>query len=103
MKRVYGLKMADRPSDNSPTSREQAAGPPQHALLAALRDACRERSLTLDRVAQEAGLSDLIGRVEAGEDELRLRDVTALCAVLGVRVSELTVRAEEIALGEGER
>ena len=93
--------MAERPSDNSRTPREQGAGPPQQALLAALREACHERNRTLDDVAGEAGLRDLVGRVEAGEDELRLRDVTALCAVLGMRVSELTVRAEALARGEG--
>jgi hypothetical protein len=90
--------MADHASDNS-----QAAGPPQQALLAAVREACDERDRTLDDVAEEAGLRDLVGRVEAGEDELRLRDVTALCAVLEMRVSELTLRAEALARGEGER
>jgi hypothetical protein len=95
--------MAERPSENSQTSREQGAGPPQHALLAALRELSHERGRTLDGVAQEAGCGDLVARVETGEDELRLRDVTSLCAALGVRVSELTVRAEALALGEGER
>jgi DNA-binding phage protein len=95
--------MADLPPDNSRAPRDHAAGPPQQALLAALRGACRERNRTLDAVAREAGLRDLVGRVEAGEDELRLRDVTALCAALGMRVSELTVRAEALARAEGER
>jgi transcriptional regulator with XRE-family HTH domain len=94
--------MADLPPSNSRKHREHAAGPPQRALLAALREACRERNSTLDDVARDAGVSGLVGRVEAGEGELRLRDVTALCAVLGMRVSELTVRAEALARAEGE-
>jgi transcriptional regulator with XRE-family HTH domain len=95
--------MADASSENSRAARGEAAGPPQQALLAALREACQERGLTLEDVAEQAGLRDLLGRVEAGEDELRLRDVTALCAVLDVRVSELTSRAEALGQGEGER
>jgi hypothetical protein len=93
--------MADRPSDTSQSSGEQAGGPPQEALLAAFRQLCDERGLKLDDVAREAGLRDLVGRAETGEGELRLRDVTALCTVLGVRVSELTVRAEALARGQG--
>jgi molybdopterin converting factor small subunit len=95
--------MADGSSDSSQEARGGAAGPPQWALLAALREACGERDLTLEGVAEEAGLGGLVGRVEAGEDELRLRDVTALCTVLNMRVSELTLRAEALARGEGER
>lgn len=79
------------------------AGPPQQALLGALRDVSAERGLTLDGVAREVGLGHMLRRVEAGEDELRLREVTALSAALGVRMSELTIRAEALALGEGER
>jgi molybdopterin converting factor small subunit len=94
--------MADGSSDKSQAAREEAAGPPQQALLAAFREACREREITLEGVADQAGLRDLVGRVEAGEDELRLKDVTALCAVLNMRVSELTLRAEALGRGEGE-
>jgi hypothetical protein len=90
--------MADLPPDTSPTSPEPAGSPPQPALLAALRELSRERGITLEEAAREAGLSDLIGRAVAGDAELRLQEVTALCAVLDVRVSELTARAE--ALGE---
>jgi hypothetical protein len=94
--------MAVLPPDNSPGSREQSGGPPQRALLAALQQFSAERGRTLDEVAREAGLADRVARVEAGEDELRLRDVTALGAVLDVRVSELTARAETLAEEQGE-
>jgi hypothetical protein len=95
--------MAKRPPDNSPGMGEHSGGPPQRALLAALRQVSAERERQLDEVARVAGLADVVARVEAGEGELRLRDVAALCAVLDVRVSELTARAETLGQGEGEQ
>ena len=95
-------RLADRPPESSRPPEEEPPGPPQWALVAALREACGERGVTLEHVAREAGRGGSVAGWERGARML-LRDIAALCAALGVRASALVARAESIAEGAGER
>lgn len=70
--------------------------------MTAFREVCKERGVTLEHVAREAGLGGSVAGWERGSRML-LRDIAALCAVLDVRVSALVARAESLAQGAGEQ
>jgi hypothetical protein len=94
--------MADRPPESSPPVGAATPGPPQWAVLAALREACEERGVTLDQVAREVGLGGSVAGWDSGSRML-LRDIAALCAALDVRASSIVARAEALAHDEGQR
>lgn len=94
--------MEDRPPESSRSAEEEPPGPPQWAVVTAFREAGAERGMTLERVAQDAGLSGSVAGWERGEP-IHLREIAALSAVLGVRASALVARAEAVAEGGSER
>lgn len=98
--------MADRPDDSARRPQTGATGLLPTALVAAVREACEPRAMSVSTAARRAGVGDLLARIEAGEaaeDELLFSHVAALSDVLDVRMSELVARAEELAREGGER
>lgn len=65
-------------------------------MMMALHEAARRRGSSLEDIARRAGLGDLVARLDAGEIELTLEAEAVLCNGLGVRLSEVIARAEEL-------
>jgi transcriptional regulator with XRE-family HTH domain len=91
--------MADHPSEGSRCGAGSPAGPSPAALIAAVREECQRRGLSLADVADRAGRADLVARMESGQaggEEVLVADMAALGQTLGVSTRQLVARAEEI-------
>jgi transcriptional regulator with XRE-family HTH domain len=73
--------------------------PPRVALGRAIRELRHERAWTLEVLADRAGLHwTYIGGVERGTRNPGWENVAKIAIALGVRISELAVRAEKLGL-----
>jgi DNA-binding Xre family transcriptional regulator len=89
--------MADRPSDNPPPDPGKAGATLQRAMIAVVRDASEAGGRAAEDAFEAAGLSaQAVARIEAGERDLRFKEVVALCRAVGARPSEITARAERL-------
>jgi transcriptional regulator with XRE-family HTH domain len=70
---------------------------PQHALGRAIRELRSERGLSQEAVALDANMQpSWLSHIEAGRRNPAWSTVQRIAAALGVRVSDLARRAEEI-------
>jgi transcriptional regulator with XRE-family HTH domain len=84
-------------TDARPRGQEGGARPLSSAVIAAIREAVEQQGLTLAAVAEEAGVGDLLSRMEespSGDLELGVSHVASISRALGVSASELLARAE---------
>ena len=78
-------------------SRSPRAGEPQRALGRAIRELRSRQNLTQTQVATRAGLHETdISSLESGRRNPTFQAMQRVSKGLGVRVSELMARAEEI-------
>lgn len=72
------------------------------ALLGLLADARREEGLSMEALASRAGVDrTYVGRLEAGERRPTIDVAAALAEAMGLSLSDLLLRAERIAKGDG--
>jgi transcriptional regulator with XRE-family HTH domain len=64
--------------------------------MAAAREVAAERGHALEEVASEAGVRVRVTQFEVSASEVSLAELAELSRGLGVRLSELIARAEEI-------
>lgn len=89
--------MADPPQDRPRSQWEGDPLPSRVALLAAIREVAERQGRNLAELSRDAGLEDLLVRVEADKASpgaVSMADVAVLGGLLRVSASELIARAE---------
>jgi hypothetical protein len=88
---------------DGPGAAKDAPGPSRQAWIAAFRELCEQRGRSPAAVAADVDLDHLIAASDPREQELRLDQQAALAAAVGVALSDLLARAEEIDQREAKR